>query len=250
MSESTPETTPETGAANPVLDLLARTPAPELVGGLSIPDLRARPITVRYGEGKPGISALSGATLPLFLGAVLVLLSFIVVINVIRLGEVSLNAGMGIVLPLVIAAFVAGPALLRARAGNLQWRREASIFADRVEVSDRTGEHDVSWSAPLSEFKDVHQAFTYIPARNGEGDGLELEVVHLRHPEAGKSIYVSGTRKVTMGGMSFSDMIKAGREGRKEEVTAAVGDTRNPAVEALVAELVELTGLPLTPDFK
>lgn len=237
-----------TDAANPVADLLARRPAPELVGGLAIPDLRARPVTLRYGEGKPGVTALSRATLPLFLGGFLVLLSLIVAFNVIRLGEMSLNGGMGIFLPLVIAAFVAGPALLRARAGTLQWQREARIFADRVEVSDHVGEEHITWSAPIGDFKDVHQSFTWLPARNGEGDGLELEVVQLRHADPGKSIYVAGTRKVTMGGMSFSDMVRAGREGRKEEVAAAVGDTRNPAVEAMVADLVELTGLPLTQD--
>lgn len=57
------------------------------------------------------------------------------------------------------------------------------------------------------------------------------------------------------GGMNFFDMGKPGREGRKEDVTGAVGDTRNAAVEALVAVVIQEAGLLLvqklraSPDF-
>lgn len=234
--------------ANPVLDLLARQEAFDVVGGTLLPDATARPIVARYGQGKPGSRAITGAMVPLIIGAVLVLISLIVLITTLRAGEASMNAMMGIGLPLLIAAFVAGPALFRAKSGTLQWRREAQIYGDRVEVIDTAADGSVTWSAPLSEYTDIYHRFVHLPSPNGDGDGLDLEVVMLRHADRAKSIYVSGTRKTTMGAMSFADMVKAGKEGRKDDVVAAVGDTRNPAVEALVAALVRETGLALVQD--
>ncbi|ABD54707.1 hypothetical protein [Jannaschia sp. CCS1] len=235
--------------SNPVADLLAKHAAPDLVGGTILPSVSARPFVADYGVGKPGSGRLTGAMIPLIIGAVLILVSVIVAANALRAGEVTMNSGMGIALPLFIAAFVAGPAVVKAKEGTLQWRRVAEIHADKVVVADRVGDQTAAWIAPISEYRDVHQSFMYIPSPDGDGSGLELEVVLLRHPDPAKTIYVSGTRKQNMGGMSFMDMVQAGREGRKDEVVAATGDTRNPAVEALVAALVEETGLPLVQDF-
>lgn len=243
MSENAPE------HANPVAELLAKTAAPDLVGGAAMPSATARPFVANYGEGKPGSGRVTGEMMPLIIGAGLVLLALIVAGNAMRVGEVTMNSGVGIGLSLVIAGFIGGPALFRAKDGTLQWRREAQIFADRVEVTDIAGDQTATWIAPIAEYSDIYQSFMWLPARDGEGDGVELEVVLLRHRDPAKTIYVSGTRKASMGGMSFADMVKAGREGRKEDVTAAVGDTRNPAVEALVAALVQETGLPLVQDF-
>lgn len=235
--------------SNPVADLLAKTSAPDLVGGALTPSLHARPFLAQYGVGKPGSGRITGAMVPLFIGAALVLVSLVVAISVLRGGGLNLNSGMGIGLPLLIAAFIAGPALFRAKDGTLQWRREARIFPDRVEVTDTAGDQTATWTAPMSDYTDVHQSFVWLASPDGEGDGLDLEVVLLRHPDPSKTIYVSGSRKAKMGGMSFADMVQAGREGRKDDVVAAVGDTRNPAVEALVAALVAETGLPLVQDF-
>lgn len=234
---------------NPVAALLAKTSAPDLVGGTLMPSASARPFLAQYGVGKPGSGRITGAMVPLIIGAGLVLVSVVVAINVVIAGAVNMNSGMGIGLPLVIAAFIAGPSLFRAKDGTLQWRREARIYTDRVDVTDTAGDHSVVWTAPISEYMDIHQSFRWIPSPDGEGSGLELEIVLLRHPSPAKTIYVSGTRKQNMGGMNFMDMVQAGREGRKDDVMAAVGDTRNPAVEALVAALAEETGLPLVQDF-
>ncbi|MBY4891586.1 hypothetical protein KUL25_02265 [Rhodobacteraceae bacterium N5(2021)] len=234
---------------NPVMDLLARSSAPTLVGGTLLPEASARPFVAQYGVGRPGSGKTTGAMVPLIIGAGLVLLSLIVAISALRNGGVTMNSGMGIGLPLVIAAFIAGPALFRAKDGTRQWRRTAQIFADRVEVTDTAGSVTATWTAPISEYTDVHQSYVWLSSPDGDGDGLELEVILLRHPDPAKTIYVSGTRKVILGNMSFSDMVKAGREGRKDDVVAAAGDTRNLQVEALVDALTKETGLSLVQDF-
>lgn len=247
MSATSSPTHPS--SSNPVADLLARSPAPDLVGGTLVPSVSVRPIVAQYGVGKPGSGRLTGAMVPLIIGAGLILLSAIIAVSVLISGEINMNSGMGIGLPLFIAAFIAGPALFKAKSGVLQWRRVAEIHADKVVVADTAGPETAVWSAPMSEYRDIHQSFLYVPSPDGEGSGLELEVVLLRHRDPAKTIYVSGTRKQTLGGMNFMDMVQAGREGRKDDVIAAVGDTRNPAVEALVAALVEETGLSLVQEF-
>ncbi|WP_224814480.1 hypothetical protein [Hasllibacter sp. MH4015] len=233
---------------NPVATLLSRRSAPDLVGGLRLPEISDGPVVVVYGEGRPGSRAINGNVLTLLIGALCVLISGIVTINAVRSGNFDLNNVMGIVLPLVIGAFIAGPSLLRAKGGTLQWTRRAELRADEVVVTDKTGSTEVRWSEPLAAYRDIHQAFVHLSSPDGEGDGLTLETVTLRHRDRGKDIYVLGTKKTVMGGMNFSDMVRAGREGRKADVEAAFGDTRNPQVEAIVAALVERTGLPLTQD--
>lgn len=236
-------------SSNPVADLLARHAAPDLVGGVVLPSASARPIVAEYGVGKPGSGRLTGAMVPLIIGGVLIVVSAIFAINAVIAGSVNMNSGMAIVLPLVIAAFIAVPALFKTKEGVLQWRRVAEIHAGKVIVADTAGDQTAAWIAPISNYHDVHQSFMFLGSGTGEGDGQEFEVVLLRHPDPAKTIYVSGTRKQTMGGMSFRDMVQAGKEGRKEDVMAATGDTRNPAVEALVAALVDETGLPLVQSF-
>ncbi|GAB5446580.1 hypothetical protein [Gymnodinialimonas sp.] len=235
--------------SNPVAELLSKHAAPDLVGGTLLPSASARPIVARYGVGNPGSGRITGAMVPLIIGAGLVLVSLIVGVNVLRAGEVNLNSGMGIGLPLFIAAFIAGPALLRAKSGTLQWRRAARIHGDRVEVTDTAGDQTTTWTAPITEYTDVHQSFYWVSSRDGDGGGAEIEVVLLRHPDPAKTIYVSGTPKQNMGGMSFLDMVQAGREGRKDDVMAVVGDTRNPQVEAFIEVLTAETGLRLVQDF-
>ena len=239
----------DTNPTNPVADLLARNSAPDLIGGAGMPELTSGPIVANYGVGQPGSKRASGAMIPLFIGAGLLVVSLIAGISLLRSGSPSLNNVMPVVLPLFIAAFIAGPALFRAKQGTLQWQRYAEIHADRVEVTDVSGDGQVKWSEPISAFQDILHGFTWISSGDGEGSGLDLEVVLLRHRDPSKVIYLSGTKKTVMGGMSFSEMVQAGRDGRKADVEAAVGDTRNPQVDAFVAELASRTGLSVTQDF-
>ncbi|MEJ6391690.1 hypothetical protein V8J82_00395 [Gymnodinialimonas sp. 2305UL16-5] len=235
---------------NPVAEMLSRKAAPDLIGGIRPPHLGAGPVHVEYGQGKPTALNLTGPIVQLAIAGIVLLIGVIITINVVASGNYDLNNVMGIILPLFIAIFIGAPALGRALKGTLYWTRRAAIHPDRVEVVDNSSGTEIRWSAPISEYRDIYHGFMWLTAGDGEGDGLDIEAVMLRHPDQSKTIYVSGTRKTTMGGMNFMDMVQAGREGRKADVEAAVGDTRNPQIEALVAHLAQETGLRVTTDFK
>lgn len=239
----------ETLSENPVAAMLARQAAPDLIGGIRPPRTVEGTVTVEYGEAKPTMRNLTGPIVRLVIAGFVLLIGVIIAINVVISGNYDLNNVMGIILPIFIAGFIGLPSLFRAGKGTLFWTRRATIHPDRVEVVDNASGTEVAWTAPISEYRDIHHGVMWVSAGDGDGGGFDLETVILRHPDQSKNIYVSGTRKQMMGGMSFADMVQAGREGRKADVEAAVGDTRNPQVEAVVAALAEGTGLPLTQEF-
>ncbi len=230
-----------------VEDLLSRVPALVRIGGVSIPTSRELPLHVSYGEGQPGSGRVTRPMVPLVIGGVLCVLGLVFLVQILRAGGGDMNLTMAVILCFGIAAFIGGPALFKMRQGRLQWTRTAEIGPDMVRVTDRTDAASTEWAEPISAYSDIYHRFERLDG--GETRDVQLEVVELRHPNPGRTIYVLGTRKTAMGGMSFADMVQAGRDGRKADVEAAVGDTRNPQVEAVVAALAEGTGLPLTQEF-
>ncbi|MBY6199974.1 hypothetical protein KUV65_01240 [Maritalea mobilis] len=237
---------------NKVETLLTDLPAAERIGPMPRLNPGARPWRWSYGAGAPGRSAfrLNAATAPLVFGVFMAVL--LVAILVANLSNGVLDGGQlraaGLIV--IVLLVLVGPHTRRKMNGTLQWRREVEITKRKVRVTDRSGKAVETWKEPLSAYRDIHHRIGHVtgfdPSGVGSSKAVPLDVIELRHPDPGRTIYLHGSAQTSTGGMSPMDMIRAGRKGRREEVEAAVGSTRNPRVEALLRQLERELGMPVT----
>ena len=156
-------------------------------------------------------------------------------------------AGLAVIAA-VLVLFVL-PRLRKTAAARARWLREVKIADGMVRVTDRQGGETVTWSEPLAAYRDVHVRIAQRAIRRGSGPGgsrNEVEVAELRHPDPGRTLYLHGSVPTGTGGMDPMDLIRAGYEGRIDEVKDAVGNRVNPVFEAYVADFGAQLSLPVT----
>ena len=151
----------------------------------------------------------------------------------------------------VVFAVLLGPRLWTALRGGATWRRSVRILDGAVEATDTMRGRAVTWRAPLSEYEGIaHRIGTAsgVPASGVATKVVRHDILELVHPDPGRTIPLWKRPRTATGGMGMAEMIRAGREGRKEEVEAALNSTRNPQLRAFAERAAAATGLPLLCD--
>ena len=242
--------------SGPVEKLLAETPAQYIIGGINPRVEGALPWSISYGLGKPGSKSWrpNSATTPFFIAGAFGLLFVAITVSNSMDRSLTTPEILGGVVILAVLVGLIFPQLYRRSKGALQWSRKVVINADTVRVTDKGDTETVLWEEPLSAYRDIHHSVQSIGAGDSGTAGgtrvTELDVVELRHANQGRTIYLRGTKRNMLGGMNVMEIIQAGREGRKDDVRAAVGNAHNPEFQAYLNNLSEQLGLPVTRDKK
>ena len=151
----------------------------------------------------------------------------------------------------VVFAVLLGPKLWTALQGGATWRRSARLSGDAVEATDTMKGRTETWRAPLSEYEGIAHRIgsaSGVPASGAAAKVVRYDILEMVHPDPGRTIPLWKRPRTGTGGLSMADMIRAGREGRKEEVETALNSPRNPQLRAFAERAAAVTGLPLLSD--
>jgi hypothetical protein len=237
-------------------EYLAEHPAAEQIG---VFDARLETLPARFtigtaasrnakvSQGKPPSFSLAGVLgspkAPLVFVSGFVLCAIVAIAaNAYTKGSLGTSDLLSALVFVLIGAALVWPSLQTWRRGVLSWTRQVELRQDRVTVDDITETGHDHWEEPLGNFLGVarrHGALVAGGAPAGHAGSasksITLDIIELRHPDPGKTLLLYSAPRSKTGGMTMGKMFEMARQGKKNEIKAAMNSPENPDLDARLA---------------